>query len=102
MEIIHHTDSEEAILDSYVSFVEFDVKKNVTFVTSIPNAPNKLLKMYAAINDDSQDNQVKFISISCIDAYRNVVMFIYNKFCLLINMGEVCNLSIIIKLMTLL
>ena len=60
------------------------------------------LKMYAVINDDSQDNQVNFISISCIDAYRNVVMFIYNKLCLLIKMGGACNLSIIIKMMTLL
>ena len=40
LEIIQHKDSEEVIVDSDAHFVDFDVK-NVTFVTSIPNAPIK-------------------------------------------------------------
>ena len=47
--------SKEATLDSDVGF---DVKCNVC------NGPNELLKSYAAINDDSEDSQVNFISIS--------------------------------------
>ena len=50
--------SKEATLDSDVHFVGFDVKCNVC------NGPNELLKSYAAINDDSEDSQVNFISIS--------------------------------------
>ena len=47
-------------------------------------------KMYAAISEDSEDNQVSFISnISEIGTYSSVVKFTYRKMYLLINMGGV-------------
>ena len=59
--MIQCTDSAEATLDSDVYFVVFDEKCNVCYTL---NGPNKFSKMYAAINDDSEYNQVNLILLS--------------------------------------
>ena len=59
--MIHCTDSADAILDSDVYFVTLDEKRNVCYTL---NDPNKLSKIYAAIDDDPKYNQVNFILLS--------------------------------------
>ena len=50
-EINHHTDSEEAFLRLVCPMLTCNVCYTV-------KGPNKLSKKYAAINDDSEENQV--------------------------------------------
>ena len=73
-EIKHHADSEEFILDSADHIIGFDVKCNVC---NTLKGPYNLSKIYAAINDDSEDEQVNFILISRRYVHTYVHLYLF-------------------------
>ena len=75
-DMIHCTDSAEAILDSDVYFVAFDEKCNVCYTLNGPNKLSKLCCNKMIILNIT--NKLHF-TISEKDAYRRVLMFIYMK-----------------------